>query len=93
MKTYIPKIDSSNRKWHLVDLNGVVLGRTGCKVANILRGKDKPIFICYYTTMGYGVDLMEEGSNPASKNFHPAAASKTSMLRRSLSLRQAQDGA
>ncbi len=50
MKTYLPKIDSSNRKWHLVDLDGVVLGRTAVKVANILRGKDKPIFTPHIDT-------------------------------------------
>ncbi len=44
MKTFIPKVDSHNRKWFLVDLKGAVLGRAAVEVANILRGKDKPIF-------------------------------------------------
>ena len=30
----------------------------------------RPIFICYYTTMGYGVKIMEEGSNSGTANFH-----------------------
>jgi len=42
--TYIPKADSVSRKWHLVDLKGAALGRTAVKVADVLRGKDKPIF-------------------------------------------------
>ena len=29
-----------------------------------------PIFICYYTTMGHGVKVMEEGSNTGKENFH-----------------------
>ncbi len=29
-------------KWHLIDAEGEVLGRLATKVANILRGKDKP---------------------------------------------------
>ena len=50
MKTYVPKIDSSNRKWHLVDLKGAVLGRTAVQIANILRGKNKPIFTPHIDT-------------------------------------------
>ncbi len=38
--------------------------------ADTLAGKGHPVFICYYTTMGYGVALMEEGSNTGKKNFH-----------------------
>jgi large subunit ribosomal protein L13 len=44
MKTYLPKIDIDKRKWHVVDANGAVLGRLAVQVANILRGKDKPIY-------------------------------------------------
>lgn len=35
-------------------------------------GKGRPIFICYYTTMGDGVAVMEEGSNTGKKIFHGA---------------------
>lgn len=35
-------------------------------------GKGRPIFICYYTTMGDGIALMEEGSNSGKKIFHGA---------------------
>ncbi|MGH8015144.1 MAG: 50S ribosomal protein L13 [Candidatus Zixiibacteriota bacterium] len=44
LQTYIPRPDPSGRKWHLNDLKGAPLGRTAVKVADILRGKDKPIF-------------------------------------------------
>jgi len=44
--------------------------------ADALLGKGKPIFICYYTTMGYGIDFMEEGSNTGKKNFHGAPLSE-----------------
>lgn len=50
MKTFIPKIDPANRKWHVVDLDGKILGRSAVKVANILRGKDKPIFTPHLDT-------------------------------------------
>ncbi|MBU1123981.1 hypothetical protein KJ652_05310 [Patescibacteria group bacterium] len=38
--------------------------------------KVRPTFICYYTTMGYGIDFMEEGSNTGSKNFHGSPLSE-----------------
>jgi large subunit ribosomal protein L13 len=44
MKTYLPKPDLEQRKWHIVDADGVVLGRLAVQVADILRGKNKPIF-------------------------------------------------
>jgi large subunit ribosomal protein L13 len=44
MKTYLPKVDLEKRKWHVVDADGAVLGRLAAKVADVLRGKDKPIF-------------------------------------------------
>ena len=44
MKTHLPKVNLDQRKWHLVDADGVVLGRLAAQVANILRGKDKPVF-------------------------------------------------
>ncbi len=39
-------------------------------------GKGHPIFICYYTTMGHGIAMMEEGSNTGKKNFHGSPLSK-----------------
>ncbi|MGA0408308.1 MAG: 50S ribosomal protein L13 [Limisphaerales bacterium] len=44
MKTFLPKIDVDKRKWHVVDAKDVVLGRLATKVADVLRGKDKPTF-------------------------------------------------
>jgi large subunit ribosomal protein L13 len=44
MKTHLPKVNLDQRKWHVIDANGAVLGRLAAQVANILRGKDKPVF-------------------------------------------------
>lgn len=44
MKTYLPKVDQNARKWHVVDADGMVLGRLAVQVADILRGKNKPVF-------------------------------------------------
>ena len=44
MKTYMAKAETVERKWYVVDANGVPLGRLASKVAAILRGKNKPTF-------------------------------------------------
>src|SRR5688572_29908257 len=47
MKTYLPKINLDQRQWHVIDAEGAVLGRLAVQVANILRGKDKPVFTAH----------------------------------------------
>src|SRR6476646_1036219 len=44
MKTNLPKINLDQRKWHVIDANGAVLGRLAVQVADILRGKNKPVY-------------------------------------------------
>ena len=44
MATYTPKASEIVRDWHVVDAEGMVLGRLCTEVARILRGKHKPIF-------------------------------------------------
>jgi large subunit ribosomal protein L13 len=44
MKTYTAKPADIDKKWVLIDAEGVVLGRLAVIVANILRGKNKPSF-------------------------------------------------
>lgn len=44
MKTHSTKPSEINREWHLVDADGVVLGRLASEVAKLLRGKHKPYF-------------------------------------------------
>ncbi len=44
MKTIFVKEKDVQKKWHLIDAEGLVLGRLATKVANMLRGKDKAIF-------------------------------------------------
>lgn len=44
MKTHLPKVNLDNRKWHVVDADGAVLGRLAVQVADILRGRNKPIY-------------------------------------------------
>lgn len=44
MKTYLPKIDEQGRKWWVVDASDLVLGRLAVRIADVLRGKNKPIY-------------------------------------------------
>ncbi|MDD2573027.1 MAG: 50S ribosomal protein L13 [Bacillota bacterium] len=44
MKTYMPKPNSIERKWYVVDAKGKTLGRLASQVAGILKGKHKPIY-------------------------------------------------
>jgi large subunit ribosomal protein L13 len=44
MKTFMAKAEEVQRKWYVIDAEGLVLGRLASEVAKILRGKNKP---CY----------------------------------------------
>ncbi|HEX9048233.1 MAG TPA: 50S ribosomal protein L13 [Verrucomicrobiae bacterium] len=44
MKTHLPKVNLDQRKWHVIDADGAVLGRLAVQVADILRGKNKAVY-------------------------------------------------
>ena len=44
MKTFLAKEEEVQRKWYIIDADGLVLGRLATRVATILRGKHKPTF-------------------------------------------------
>jgi large subunit ribosomal protein L13 len=50
VRTFSPKLTDIHRAWHLVDADGVVLGRLATEVARILRGKHKPIYAPHLDT-------------------------------------------
>ena len=41
MKTFLAKKETVQPKWHLIDAEGVVLGRLAVKAANLIRGRHK----------------------------------------------------
>ncbi|MCU0822375.1 MAG: 50S ribosomal protein L13 [Spirochaetes bacterium] len=43
-KTYALKESEIDKKWYLIDAQGKVLGRLASEIANILRGKNKPVY-------------------------------------------------
>ena len=50
MNTYMAKGETVERKWYVVDAEGMVLGRLASQVAAILRGKNKPIYTPHVDT-------------------------------------------
>ncbi len=44
MKTISAKAADIERKWHVIDADGVVLGRLAAVIATRLRGKHKPLY-------------------------------------------------
>jgi len=44
-KTFVPKKQASkDQKWYIVDATDKIVGRMATKIADVLRGKNKPIF-------------------------------------------------
>ncbi len=50
MRTYSPKSGDITREWLVIDATDVRLGRLAVQVANLLRGKHKPIFAPHVDT-------------------------------------------
>ena len=44
VRTFHAREEDVDKKWYVVDAEGMVLGRLAANVAHILRGKHKPIF-------------------------------------------------
>ena len=47
MSTFMPKAETVERKWYILDAAGKPLGRVAAKAAHILRGKHKPTYAPY----------------------------------------------
>jgi large subunit ribosomal protein L13 len=60
MKTYSAKPAEIEKKWHLIDAEGLVLGRMASIVANILRGKNKPMYTPHMDCGDYVVIINAE---------------------------------
>jgi large subunit ribosomal protein L13 len=60
MKTYLPKINIDQRRWHVIDANGAILGRLAVQIANILRGRNKAIYTPHMDTGDFVVVINAE---------------------------------
>lgn len=75
MQTYSAKPAEVEKKWLLIDADGVVLGRLAAQVAKILRGKHKTIFTPHIDTGDHVVIINAEkvkltGKKRANKVYH-----------------------
>jgi large subunit ribosomal protein L13 len=74
MKTFLPKVNLDQRKWHVVDADGAVLGRLAVQVANILRGKNTAVYTPHLDAGGFVVVINAEkvrvtGKKETDKSF------------------------
>ncbi len=60
MKTFSARPRDIEKKWYLVDAEGQVLGRMATRIADILRGKDKPIYTPHMDTGDFVVVINAE---------------------------------
>jgi large subunit ribosomal protein L13 len=50
VRTYTPKVAEITRQWHVIDAEGLVLGRLATVVASLLRGKHRTDFAPHVDT-------------------------------------------
>ncbi len=55
MKSFMASPSTIERKWYVIDAADQTLGRLSAEIANILRGKKKPIFTPHIDTGDYVV--------------------------------------
>jgi large subunit ribosomal protein L13 len=60
VRTFSPKPTDVQRAWHVVDADGLVLGRLATEVARILRGKHKPMFAPHIDTGDFVIVINAE---------------------------------
>ncbi len=60
MKTTVAKTGEVERKWRIVDASGQILGRLAVQVANVLRGRDKPIYTPHVDTGDFVIVINAE---------------------------------
>ncbi|NLM98064.1 MAG: 50S ribosomal protein L13 [Halanaerobiaceae bacterium] len=60
MSTYMAKPDEVDRQWYVVDATDKTLGRLATRIAEILRGKHKPIYTPHIDTGDYVIVINAE---------------------------------
>ncbi len=50
MKSYLAKTGETEKKWYVVDASNQILGRLAVKIANLLRGRNKPTYTPHVDT-------------------------------------------
>ncbi len=69
MKTFYTPVSEIERKWHVVDAEGKILGRIATEIANYLRGKHKPTFCNFQDNGDFVVVVNAEKINLSGKKW------------------------
>jgi large subunit ribosomal protein L13 len=74
-KTFCARAADIERKWHIVDAEGKVLGRLATQIATVLRGKHRPNFTPHVDTGDYVIVINAEkvaltGTKPLNKYYN-----------------------
>jgi large subunit ribosomal protein L13 len=74
-RTYSAKAKDIKREWHLVDVDGKILGRVATQIATLLKGKHKAMYTPSIDTGDHVVVINAEkvkitGNKPAQKLYH-----------------------
>lgn len=74
MNTFSAKAEQVDRKWWIIDAKDKILGDVAVTAANVLRGKNKPIFTPHVDTGDYVVvinakDVVLSGKKETQKTY------------------------
>ena len=69
MKSFMANPSTVERKWYVVDAEGKTLGRLASEVANVLRGKKKPIYTPHIDTGDYVIVVNAEKVKTTGKKL------------------------
>lgn len=58
--TLVTQTNIADKKWYLIDAKGKILGRLAVEIANILRGRTKPLYTAHCDTGDYVVVINAE---------------------------------
>ena len=69
MNTFMQKKETVERKWYVIDAEGVTLGRLATKVATVLSGKHKPTYTPHIDCGDYVIVVNAEKVNLTGKKL------------------------
>lgn len=69
MKSFMASPSTVERKWYVVDAEGKTLGRLAAEIANVLRGKKKPIYTPHIDTGDYVIVVNAEKVKTTGKKL------------------------
>ena len=69
MKSFMANPSKVERKWYVVDAEGKTLGRLASEIANVLRGKNKPVYTPHIDTGDYVIVVNAEKITTTGKKL------------------------